>query len=122
MHNPYQTYQERAAQTASPGHLLLMLFDGALRFSKEGILAIEKGDIPVSHAKINRVQDIINELIITLDREQGGELAENLLLLYEYITRRLIEANVSKNSEILKEVIGLLQELREGFAGAARQQ
>lgn len=122
MNNPYQIYQDRAAQTASPAHLLLMLFDGAIRFSREAIPAIKKGDIPLAHAKINRVQDIINELIITLDREQGGEIAENLMLLYEYISRRLMEANVTKNPEIVKEVIALVQELRDGFAEAARKQ
>lgn len=120
MQNHLQAYQQRTVQTAGPGQLLLMLFDGAIRFLKEAILAIDKGDITLSHAKINRVQDIVNELNITLDRNAGGEIAQNLTLLYEYIGRRLVEADIQKNGEILKEIIDLLQELRGGFAEATK--
>ncbi|BCJ87876.1 flagellar export chaperone FliS [Effusibacillus dendaii] len=121
MMNPQNVYMNTSIQTASPERLLIMLFDGALRFSKEAISAIEQKNFPRVHEKIRRTQDIVNELIITLDRDRGGEVAENLLRLYGYIDRKLIEANVSKSVECLLEVISLLQELREGFHEAVKQ-
>ncbi|WP_232463444.1 flagellar export chaperone FliS [Tumebacillus avium] len=120
MNNPYQKYQNQAVQTATPERLLLMLFEGAMRFCKEAMLGIEQRNFAVANEKNIRVQNIINELIITLDRGQGGEVAENLLSIYNYLNQRLIEANLKKEKEILEEVYGHLSELHEAFNGAAQ--
>ncbi|WP_018132189.1 flagellar export chaperone FliS [Effusibacillus pohliae] len=120
LNQPYQVYQNMAVQTATPERLLLMLFEGAIRFCKEAIHALQTQNYETGNAKIIRVQNIINELIVTLDRDVGGELAQNLLSIYQYLQRRLIEANLKKDQSIIEEVSQHLKELYEGFAEAAK--
>ncbi|ASS73943.1 flagellar export chaperone FliS [Tumebacillus algifaecis] len=120
INNPYQKYQNQAVQTATPERLLLMLFEGAIRFCKEAMLGIDQGNYQLANEKNIRVQNIINELIVTLDRENGGEVAENLLSIYNYVNQRLIEANLKKDKAILEEVHVHLLELHEAFNGAAQ--
>ncbi|MFD2170097.1 flagellar export chaperone FliS [Tumebacillus lipolyticus] len=120
INNPYQKYQNQSVQTATPERLLLMLFEGAIRFCKEAMLGLEQQNFQLAHEKNIRVQNIINELIVTLNREQGGEVAENLLSIYQYLNQRLIEANLKKDRAILEEVLVHLTELHEAFSGAAQ--
>lgn len=120
INNPYQKYQNQSVQTATPERLLLMLFEGAIRFCKEAMLGVDQKNFQLANEKSIRVQNIINELIITLDRERGGEVAENLLSIYNYINQRLIEANLKKDKAIFEEVLGHLNELHEAFSGAAQ--
>jgi flagellar protein FliS len=120
INNPYQKYQNQAVQTATPERLLLMLFEGAIRFCKEAMLGIDQRNFQLAHEKNIRVQNIVNELIVTLDREKGGDIAANLLSIYNYLNQRLIEANLKKDKAILEEVLGHLTELHEAFSGAAQ--
>lgn len=119
--NPYQKYKNTQVETADRGKLLLMLYDGAIKFSKAAKRAMEEENYEAVNNKLNRVQAIIAELHSTLDMEQGGEIAENLELLYDYMNRRLIKANVDKELAPLEEVLRMLQELRETWQQAAEK-
>lgn len=118
--NPYQTYQNQSIQTAAPDRLLIMLFEGALRFLREAMDAIDKRDYTTANNKNVRVQDIVNELIITLNHEVGGEISKNLQSIYQYLLERLVEANIKKDRAVLEEVYAHLKELHEAFKEAAQ--
>lgn len=108
----YQVYRQTQVATASQGELLLMLFDGAIRFSKQSKDFMGAGKIEEASAKLIAAQDIINELILSLDLEVG-ELAHNLHQLYVYIHDLLVQANIKKDSGIVDHAVGMLVELRE---------
>ncbi|CAM3530389.1 flagellar export chaperone FliS [Marinicrinis lubricantis] len=111
-------YLENSIQTASPAQLLIMLFDGAIRSCKLAIDAIEHRDIPAANRELQKAQAIINEFIITMDK--NSELSANLIPLYEYMNRRLFESNTKKNIEPIHEVLGYLTELRETWYQASK--
>ena len=116
-----RTYQTQAVLTASPGLLVLMLYDGALRFLAKAHVALEadKDDwhrFEVINRNIQKAQNIIAELKGTLNHDAGGEVAANLDRLYEYYIRRLHEANFKKDVTPVIEVEGLLGELRDGWS------
>lgn len=113
--NGYQAYRRTQIETAPPEQLILMLYDGAIRFARNGRRALEAGDRQKAHSELTRAQDVISELIGSLDMEAGGELAANLYQLYRYIYQRLVQANIQKNAEPIDEVIQLVGELREGW-------
>ncbi len=112
-------YLESSIQTASPAQLLIMLCDGAIRFCKLSVEDIKKLDYIAANEHIGKVQDIINEFIITLDR--SSPIAEGLLKLYDYFMYLLIQANTKKDIQPIQEVIGYLGELKETWFQAARQ-
>ncbi|MCR8632394.1 flagellar export chaperone FliS [Paenibacillus radicis (ex Xue et al. 2023)] len=111
-------YLENAIQTASPAQLLIMLCDGAIRFSKLAIQDIQKQQYVEANLHINKVQDIINEFIITLDN--SSPVAEGLLRLYDYFLYRLLQANTKKEVEPIEEVIQYFVELKETWIQAAK--
>ncbi len=117
--NPWNSYRQVATQTASPGQLVLMLFDGAVRFLEQAMLGFPVEDplerIQTINNNILRAQDIINELNYSLDLRQGGHLAETLRGLYEYFDRRLTESNVRKTSEGIEEVLVHIRTLRDAW-------
>lgn len=119
--NAYQTYRQTQTQTATPGELVLMLYRGAMRFVSRAIEAIEATDITAAHNSLVRAQDIIVELHATLDLERGGDVGRNLASIYEYLLRRLVEANLRKDAEPAREVLKLLRELLPAWEGAVRQ-
>jgi len=108
-------YQQNSVTTAPPERLVLMLYDGALRFIAEGKEAIESGELARASASIGNAQKILNELRIGLNL-QAGEIAVNLERLYEYMHYRLIQANIKKDLQILTEVAELLGEIRAAWA------
>ncbi|MGI1690250.1 flagellar export chaperone FliS [Thermoanaerobacter uzonensis] len=111
MVNPYQQYKENAILTASPEELVLMLYNGIIRFIEEAKGAIEKKDYMAANNGIQRAQDVITELMLTLD--MSYDISQNLYSLYDYMLRRLIDANVKKDVTILEEVKGFAIELRD---------
>ncbi|WP_035175204.1 flagellar export chaperone FliS [Caldanaerobacter subterraneus] len=117
--NPYQQYKENAILTASPEELVLMLYNGIIRFIDEAKTALQKKDYVETNAKIQRAQDIITELMLTLD--MNYDISKNLYNLYDYILRRLIDANVKKDIEILDEVRGFVVELRDTWSLALQK-
>ena len=88
----YQAYHHNAVATAAPEQLVVMLFDGALRFSRRAVAAFEAGQRPQATQAIGRVTSIVNELNATLDLEAGGEIARNLRSIYGFVNRHLVEA------------------------------
>jgi len=116
--NPYQKYQQQSVMTASQEELLIMLYNGCIRFIKLGMQAIEERDVPKAHINIVKAQDIILEFMSTLDMRY--DVSKSLMPLYDYIYRRLVEANVGKDTGILQEVLGLVTELRDTWAEAAK--
>ncbi|BAS28791.1 flagellar export chaperone FliS [Limnochorda pilosa] len=111
----YQAYRRTQIETAPPEQLILMLYDGAIRFGRSARRAIEVGDRQKAHHDLTRAQDVISELIGSLDMAAGGEIAANLHELYRYLYQRLVQANVGKKVEPIDEVIHLVSELREGW-------
>ncbi len=123
-HGYARTYQAQSVLTASPGQLILMLYDGALRFLGHARDALESPEeTPRRIERINtnllKAQDIVSELKACLNFE-AGDHAKNLDRLYDYHLRRLFEANLRKKVEPVIEVEGLLRELREGWAEMLR--
>lgn len=112
MPNPYQQYQTTQIQTASTGDLILLLYDGAIRFLNRALLAIEEKRLDAAHADIVRGQDIVLELMTGLDFERGGELAVNLRELYLFLYQTLLQANLKKDTAKIKTVIRLLDNVR----------
>lgn len=117
--NPYQQYQESQLETASQGKLLLMLYDGAIRFLTQAQQAMEQKKWQDAHNYILRAEDIITELMACL-KIDAGEVAQNLYRLYEYFNWRLIQANIKRSPEMLTEVQMRMRELREAWAEAIK--
>ena len=118
LNNPYQQYQQQNVNTASPGELVVMLYDGCIRFIKQAVERINNNNMQEAHDAIIRAQDIILEFMSTLD--MNYEISQNLLALYDYMHGQLIEANIQKDADILQEVLELLTELRDTWAEAVK--
>ncbi|UOD34369.1 flagellar export chaperone FliS [Deferribacteraceae bacterium V6Fe1] len=112
--NPYKTYLKNEIEGATKGKLILLLYDGAIKFLRQANKYIELKDIPNAHQNIIKAENIIYELMSTLNMD-AGEIAENLLKLYDFMVWQLIEANKEKNSEKINTVIKLLTNLREAW-------
>lgn len=120
MASPYETYRRTQAQTATKGELLLMIYDGAIRFACRAREAIEEQDVMTAHSSILRVEDIVRELSVTLDRDRSSDICDGLARLYDYMLNLLVQANVKKNVEPLDEVIDMLRDLRDTWRQAMR--
>lgn len=118
IHNPYQSYQQNSVNTASPGELTLMLYNGCLKFIHQAKKAIDEKNIQDKNNSILRAQDIIRELMVTLNPEI--EVSKQMLTLYDYMLNRLIEANIKNDNEILNEVEGLVTEFRDTWKQVIR--
>jgi len=112
-------YLETTIATATPAQLLIMLCDGAIRFTRLALDAMEHNQPQEANRNFQKAQAIVSEFVITLDR--NAPISESLLKLYEYFNRRLIEANVTKDPAPALEVIGYLQELKETWVQAAKK-
>ncbi len=117
--NPYAQYQNSKILTASPAELTLMLYEGAIKFGNIAIDAIEAKDIPRAHENIVKVQRIIQEFRSTLNMKYP--VAQDFENIYSYLARRLVEANVSKDAEIVREVVGHLRTMRETWIEVMRK-
>jgi flagellar protein FliS len=110
-----EAYQQTAIGTQSKGRLIVMLYDGAIKFMKLAMRELEAGDYAAKGEYLNRAQDILNELNAVLDTEGGGEIAQNLRRLYLFMNRRLSEANAKRDPQMIREVIGLMEELNQSW-------
>jgi flagellar secretion chaperone FliS len=119
--NGQDRYLETAVETASPARLIVMLYDGAIRFINEAAYAMQQRDYEAQNAKLQRAQKILAELISSLDFDKGGEIAENLFRLYTYMYNQLVEANINDNLDRLQHVVQLLSELREAWDAIATE-
>jgi flagellar protein FliS len=111
----YKKYKQVQVKTANREKLLIMLYQGCVKFLRLAKKSIEDEDIEGANNYIIRSQDIIRELMGTLDREKGGEVADNLYSLYDFMNRQLIEANVNKDIEKIKTVENLMLELLDSW-------
>jgi len=113
--SPYEKYRQNAVQT-SPGQLLIMLYDGAIRFTLAAIDGINQKDYAKSNTNFGKAQAIVSEFRASLDRSY--EVAENLDRLYEYMGYLLIQANIKKDVASAEEALGYLKDLRETWVEA----
>jgi flagellar protein FliS len=111
----YAAYLESKILSADPVELVQILYRAALESVGSARRHLQQGDIAGRSKQISRAMSVITELILAVDRETGGTLAQNLLELYDYMQRRLIEANVEQKEEPLAEVGRLLGTLLEGW-------
>lgn len=110
--NAYNAYKNNSVNYASKDQLLIMLLDGAVKFSKIARQALVDKDVKKSHENLVKVQDIFIELMVTLD-QNAGEWAQNMFKVYDFIKSKLVEANLKKDVNILDEVMPLIEEVRE---------
>ena len=116
----YDPYKTNEISTMSQGKLVVMLYDGAIRFCNTAIENMTPRKYEIVNRNIIKAQDIITELMTSLNLDQGGKIAEDLLSLYIYMKKRLLEANVQKDSKILKEVVKILSELKSSWEENAK--
>lgn len=112
-------YQQQAMQTASPGELTLLLYNGCLKFLQKAEKAMNEGKVEEKNKLMIRAQNIIGELMITLKTD--SELGSSMMQMYDYMYRRLIEANVSNDTDALREVYGLVEEFRDTWKQAMQK-
>ncbi len=115
-----QSYRQVATQTASPGQVVLMLYDGILRFLEQARVGFSKDDPKEFNETVNnsvqRAQAIINEMNQSLNMTAGGEFASRMRGLYEYLDRRLQESNMAKTEEGILEVLKHVTVLRDAWS------
>lgn len=109
--NPYEAYQQNAVSTASPGELTLMLYEGCLKFINLAKADIEKNNIEGKNRNIQKAQNIITELLVTLN--MNYEISKQIAPLYEFVRRKLIEANVKNSIQSLEEAEMIVAEFRD---------
>jgi len=123
---PLRSYQTIATQTAPPGQLVLMLYEGAIRFLERALAGFQHEDPLEFNATINnnviRAQEILNELNNSLDLHRGGDLAATLRRLYAYMNRQLTLSNTRKSPEGIHDSIERLSVLRDAWSEMLRQQ
>jgi flagellar secretion chaperone FliS len=112
-------YRQQSILTATPGQLVVMLYDGCLRFLHQAAHAMRGGDMAESNARLLRAEAIIDELHATLDLEEGGVVASRLQGIYVFCNRHLLEARSAREPEMIEKVSELLAELRDAWAQIA---
>ncbi|MCK5644870.1 MAG: flagellar export chaperone FliS [Gammaproteobacteria bacterium] len=113
------TYQENTVTTQNKGTLVVMLYDGAIKYLKQAVRAIQIGDAETKGIFIAKALDIIFELNSVLDMEAGGQITKNLRSLYNFISRQLSQANISHDEKVIQQVISILEELNQGWRSIA---
>ena len=118
-----QQYRSMSAQgnlaEASPHQVVQVMLDATLSRVAEASGHLERGEVAAKGEKIGKALAIIEALMLGLDKERGGELAQNLERLYDYASRTLLKANLENRSDLLKEVTALLREIKLGWDGIA---
>lgn len=114
MQSPYKNYIKQEVEGATKGKLVLLLYDGAIKFMRVSIKAIEEKNIQEAHNNIMKAQNIIYELMSTLNMDVG-DISRNLMRLYDFMIWQLIEANKEKSKEKVENVISLMASLREAW-------
>jgi flagellar protein FliS len=113
--NGISAYQDTSVSTQNNGRLIVMLYDGAIKFLRLAVDSIKTEDFEAKSKYINKAIDIINELNTVLDMEAGGDIASNLRQLYSFMTRHISQASINKDPQAIQEVITLLEELNQGW-------
>jgi flagellar protein FliS len=116
--SPYEKYKQNSVQTSTPGQLVIMLYDGAIRFVKVGIEGISSKDYMKANVNLGKAQTIISELMSTLDHSYP--VSKNLFSMYEYMNHLLIQSNIKKETKHAVEALDYLKELRETWVAASK--
>lgn len=119
MNNAYATYKQNSVTQSSPAELTLMLYNGALKFLKLAKKGIQENNIPLKNENIQKTQNIIQELMVTLNMDM--EVSHNMMRMYDYMMRQLIQANVKNDLQLLDEVEGYLVEFRDTWKEVIQQ-
>lgn len=118
INSPYQIYKQSSVQTAAPEQLIIMLYDGAVRFIKAGIENIQQKNYEKANVNLQKCQSVINELIAALNFDIP--LSQNLYQIYEYMLHLTIQANLKKDAGLASEALGYLEELRNTWKEAIK--
>jgi flagellar protein FliS len=113
--NGVSAYHEATVTTQSKGRLIVLLYEGAIKFMNLAIKELEANNYEAKGRYISRAQDIINELNAVLDMDAGGEMAANLRKLYCFMNNHLSQANIKRDPQMIREVIALMEELNQGW-------
>jgi flagellar secretion chaperone FliS len=113
--NPFNEYKKTQITTANQGKLIVMLYDGAIKFLNIAIENMNPKTYDVANNNIIKAQDIITELLLSLNMKDGGEISQNLFNLYMYFKKALLDANIKKDAEMVRSVLKLLKELRDAW-------
>ena len=111
----YNAYKKNEVTTKTPGQIVVMLYDGAVKFLKQAIEALDNDDMLRKGDRINKAIAIIEELNVSLDLEVGGEVATNLRSLYTFFRGQLIAANIEKDKAKIEEVIKMMKSLGDSW-------
>lgn len=111
INNPYKAYQQNSVTQSTPGELTLMLYNGCLKFLNQAKKGIETKDNELKNINIQKAQNILRELMITLDPTQT--ISQSMASLYEYMISRLVEANITNDSSLIDEVYTLTTDFRD---------
>ena len=115
-----QAYQQTNVQSSSPLELVVLLYDGAIKYMTEAREAMSRRDLVVKRDALSRSMAIIGELHATLNMKEGGQIAVSLDALYSYVNARLLDANMKGDASAIDESIRLIAQLREAWAEIAR--
>ncbi|AEY64392.1 flagellar export chaperone FliS [Clostridium sp. BNL1100] len=118
VNNGYNQYKENSVYTATPEELTLMLYNGLVKFIMLAQSAIDEKNIERANNSIIRAQDIVREFQVTLDMKY--EVSKHLDSIYDYMYRRLIQANIKKDKDILEEVLAMAKDLRDTWTQAMK--
>lgn len=116
LNNPYQSYKQNSLNTASPGELTLKLYNGCLKFITLAKKAIQDGNVEAKNTNLIKAQNIIHEFMVTLN--MNVNVSKDLLVMYDYLHRRLVEANIKSDLAILEEVEGFVTDFRDTWKEA----
>lgn len=117
-----QAYQAARVETGSPVQLVVQLYDGAIRFMRRAVMAMNAKDFAVKGANLNKAHAIVTELNATLEHDHAPELAASLEQLYGFVIDRIVEANLKNEPEALQPAIRVMEQLRSAWAEIAKQQ
>ena len=106
-----KAYHENTVSTQSRGRLIVLLYEGAIKFLRQAVAELEKENFAKKGEYISKAINIVGELNSCLDMDGGGEVAENLRSLYHFMSKQLQEANLNRDPQRIEEVIALLEEL-----------
>jgi len=115
----YQAYQNNSVETASPGELTLMLYNGCLKFIKLAKRGMEESNYELKNTNIQKAQKIIRELMVTMNPEYS--ITEEIMPLYDYINRKLMEANLKNDISMLDEAAEMVTEFRDTWKEVVKQ-
>ncbi|MEE9391611.1 MAG: flagellar export chaperone FliS [Planctomycetota bacterium] len=110
-------YQRNAILSASREKLVLLMYDGALRFARQSMVQLDKGNHAEYGRLISRTFNIVSELKVSLDREAGAQIASRLDQLYRFVMDALVKANANRSKKDLEDALKIMTTLREGWAG-----